>query len=928
MTDHRLTATAADDAALRAQVRRAGELLGEVLRSQAGPGIFGYVEEFRQGYISLRERDDPELRASLHRRAASLPATALTEVVRAFAIYFNLANLLEELHAHRSRRQQVRSGEELWVGSFERTLQELRAEGMDAGDLDSLLRRLSYTPVFTAHPTEAKPRAVLEALRRLFTLFEELAGPDLDEERREALESAARRDIQTLWKTEELRRKRPTVEDEIRNGLYYFRESLFAAVPRVYRNLERAMHRVYGHDVEVPPVVSFGTWIGGDRDGNPGVTARETRYALRMGAREILAEYLRRTERLMRELSFSSHWCTPSAELIESLETDAAALAAHTGEQPERFVEEPYRRKLYLMRGRLMAMHEQLQTELRLRAERSERPALAYRDADAFIADIELIRRSLAGHGDAAVADAGLKDLLRLAQTFGFQAARLDLREESSRHEACLASLMAEARIADDYTALDEAARVELLNRQLAEPERLQAAAAAVQTLPAETVTTLDSLRVVAEMQRILGAEAFGSYVISMTHAVSDVLEVLLLMRLTGVFPKTTGVCPLRVAPLFETVADLEHIEPVLEGLFEQPVYREFLERAGGGQEVMLGYSDSCKDGGILASRWQLYRAQQRVVALCDRHGIDCVLFHGRGGTVGRGGGPTHAAILSQPADTVRGRIKFTEQGEMIFAKYSNPETAVHELALGITGTLKASGKGTPVPDAYADTAARLAADGERFYRDVTENTDGFFDYFYEATPIAEIGELNIGSRPSHRRPQDRSKDSIRAIPWVFAWAQSRHTLPGWLGVGAALAPACEDPDTLARLREMYQEWPHFAVFLDSVQMSLCKADMGIARAYADLCADAELADRVYGIIREEHERAVAAVLTVIGGEEPLDDNPVLKRSLARRRPYLDPLNHIQTVAVERHRRDVETDWLDPLLRTINAIAAGMRNTG
>lgn len=920
--------TAADDAALRAQVRRAGELLGDVLRSQASPGVFDYVEELRQGYIRLRERDDPELRRRLRQRVESLPAATLTEVVRAFAIYFNLANLLEELHAHRSRRERVRAGDTLWQGSFERSLQEMKAEGVDAAELRRQLQRLSYTPVFTAHPTEAKPRSVLEGLRRLFMLFEALAEPDLADDRRAELESMARRDIQVLWKTEELRRKRPTVEDEIRNGLYYFRESLFAAVPRIYRGMEWALARVYGDEAPaVPPVLSFGTWIGGDRDGNPAVTARESRYALRMGAREILVEYLRRTERLMRELSFSTRWCTPSAELMESLERDAAALAAHTGERPERFVGEPYRRKLYLMRGRLLAMHDQLQTELRLRAERSERPAVAYRDADAFIEDIEVIRRSLAGHGDSEVADAGIKDLLRLAQTFGFQLARLDLREESGRHEECLASLLAEAGITKDYAALDEAARVDLLTRQLSEPERLQAAAQS-ESLPPDVITTLDSLRVVAEMQHVLGAQAFGSYVISMTHAVSDVLEVLLLMRLTGVYPKTPGVCPLRVAPLFETLVDLEHIEPVLDGLFEQPVYRDFLERSGGGQEVMLGYSDSCKDGGILASRWLLYRAQQRVVALCDRYRIDCVLFHGRGGTVGRGGGPTHAAILSQPADTVRGRIKFTEQGEMIFAKYSNPETAVHELTLGISGTLKASSTSDPVPEPHAETAAELATASERFYREITEDTEGFFDYFYEATPIAEIGELNIGSRPSHRRPQERSKGSIRAIPWVFAWGQSRHTLPGWLGVGAALAPACEDPELRGRLREMYREWPYFAVFLDSVQMSLSKADMDIARAYADLCSDRGIGDRIYAAIREDYERTVAAVLSIIDGREPLDDNPVLKRSLARRRPYLDPLNQIQTVAIARHRRDAETDWLDPLLRSINAIAAGTRNTG
>jgi phosphoenolpyruvate carboxylase len=400
-------------------------------------------------------------------------------------------------------------------------------------------------------------------------------------------------------------------------------------------------------------------------------------------------------------------------------------------------------------------------------------------------------------------------------------------------------------------------------------------------------------------------------------------LALLWLMRATGVYEPGAGTPPLAIAPLFETVADLEHIEPVLDGLLGQPAYRAFLEAQGDGtrrQEVMLGYSDSCKDGGIMASRWQLYKAQQLAVAVCDKHEVDSLLFHGRGGTVGRGGGPTHQAIVSQPPGTVRSRIKFTEQGEMIFAKYSNPETAVHELTLGITGTLKASGFATDDTD-HSRIASALSDTGEAFYRRLTEDTDGFFDYFYAATPTAEIGALNIGSRPGHRKAV-RGKSSIRAISWVFAWAQSRHTLPGWLGVGTALNDAGIDNDELVAL---YRDWPYFRTIIDSVQMSLAKADLRIAATYAEL---APAQNAIFESIKAEYERAVERILAITGETALLDDDAVLKRSLDRRRPYLDPLNHIQITALTRYREGGDRVWLDPVLRSINAIAAGMRNTG
>ena len=915
------TDQAEHDQALRAQVRAAGALLGDVLRAQATDGVFDTVETLRRGYIDLREAEDPERRAELQRLVESLPPETMTEVTRAFAIYFNLANLLEELHAHRTRRALAERDSPQWVGSFNRSIGALAEAGLDREAVLERLAPLSFVPVFTAHPTEAKPRAVLDALRRLFEWFHELSFGQPDDARRAAIEEHIRQNIQVLWKTEEVRGSRPTVADEIRNGLYYFRASLFEAVPRIYRNLERALANHYGDGPEPPPVLTFGSWIGGDRDGNPYVTARETRYALRMQAREVLSEYLRRIDTLASRLSFSARWCTPSDEFWERLEAEERLIAAHTGARAERFAAEPYRRKLYLMRQRIAAMVDQLQTELRLRAERSERSALAYPDAAALLDEIRVMRESLIGHGDRSIADDGIKDLQRLVETFGFHLARLDLREESTRHTECVDELLRGLGVADDYAERDDDARVALLTAEL---ERERAPRIDRVDVSGPVSDTLASLAVVREFSRTLGADVFGSYVISMTHSVSDVLALLWLMRVTGVHePGQETPPPLAIAPLFETVADLEHIEPVLDALLAHPAYRDFL--AAGTrmrQEVMLGYSDSCKDGGIMTSRWQLYRAQQLAVAVCERHDADCVLFHGRGGTVGRGGGPTHQAIVSQPPNTVRSHIKFTEQGEMIFAKYSNKETAVHELTLGITGTLEASGPQNADAD-HSEVAGQLADAGERRYRALTERTDGFFDYFQSATPTAEISALNIGSRPGSRPASGTpSKDSIRAISWVFAWAQSRHTLPGWLGMGAALSESGVDVETLRRL---YREWPYFATIVDSVQMSLAKADMRIAATYAALAGPHQ---PVFDAIRAEYERAVDGVLAITGEAELLDDDTVLKRSLDRRRPYLDPLNHIQIVALKRYREAGDRVWLDPVLRSINAIAAGMRNTG
>ncbi|MGD2116839.1 MAG: phosphoenolpyruvate carboxylase, partial [Chromatiales bacterium] len=543
---------------------------------------------------------------------------------------------------------------------------------------------------------------------------------------------------------------------------------------------------------------------------------------------------------------------------------------------------------------------------------------------------------SLISHGDEAATRGSLQDLIWLAETFGFHLTHLDIRQESTVHSNAVAEILQHCDSAPEYSTLDESQRMDVLGR-LIQDGKFQLSR---EQLSDETRQVLEVFDVISEMRKEVSPNAFGQYVISMTHQASHIMEVMFLARCTGLI-KTGGKkmhCALQISPLFETIEDLSHIEPVLNRLLENTVYREMLKSSGNLQEVMLGYSDSAKDGGITASAWNLYQAQRRVIEIGNRYDAEIRMFHGRGGTVGRGGGPTHDAIMSQPAGTVTGQIKFTEQGEVLSYKYSNTETAVYELTMGITGLMQASLNlvKKPLPDnpEYLDIMATLAQSGENHFRQLTEQSEGFLDYFYEATPVTEISHLNIGSRPSHRAKGDRSKASVRAIAWVFGWAQSRQTLPAWYGLGKALDDWQKaDPDNLAKLQKMFEEWPFFRSLLSNTQMALYKSEMNIARDYAQLCKDDDVGNNIFALINEEYRRCCESIVSVAGIKSLLEDSPVLQLSLSRRDPYLDPLNYIQLSLLRRTRQDEITEqekstWFTPLLRSINAIATGMRNTG
>ncbi|WP_130537840.1 phosphoenolpyruvate carboxylase [Thiomicrorhabdus indica] len=923
------------DKQLRARVKLLGNILGQVIERQVGRETFDAVEKLRQGYIKLQKEDDPALRAELAEFIQQQEPEQLNMIIRAFNLYFSLVNLAEEEHQYYERQSQLKSDGPLWTGSVLNTIGEFKEQGLNGEQVQTLLGKLNYIPVFTAHPTESKRRSVMDNLRRVFLDIGALNEAEAlnNDYAKDSIYQQLESQVQVLWQTDEVRRQKPTVEDEIRNGIYYFRQSLFNAVPTVYRYMDRALAKHYSEDdIEVPNFLTFGSWIGGDRDGNPFVTHETTVRALLLQTRAVIYEYEKRVFDLSSKLTHSRYLCNISKKVVNRATiVDADLIKKVFKKRPERFKDEPYRRFLYLILGRLretLAYIEDL-----LADEKSEKSQFAYSNEGQFLEDLEMIYDSLCSHGDKNVADEELLDLIRLVKTFGFYLMRLDIRQESTVHTDAVADLLQHLGI--DYNALSEEERMELLAKHVASPTIID-----TQHLALDKMTTevLEVFHVMRKMRQEISPKAFNNYVISMTHSASHVMEVLFLAHQAGLAGYNAGkpYCHINISPLFETIVDLEHIVPVTKALFDNQTYKELLESAGNQQEIMLGYSDSAKDGGNLSSSWSLYQAQQQIMELADQSGVDCRLFHGRGGTLARGGGPTHHAILSQPTGTVRGSIKFTEQGEVLSYKYSNSETAMYEISLGVTGLMKASlGLVKELPKdqpEYLSAMQKLAQDGEACYRQLTDHTDGFFDFFYEATPVTEIGLLNIGSRPSHRKKGNLSKESIRAIPWIFGWAQARMTFPAWQGTGYALDNWISEHGD-AQLKEMYTNWPFFRAMISNIQMALYKTNLKIGAQYTELGQNQDQAQDVYHQIADEHVRAVQRILEVSGNEYLMAETPSIALSLKRRNPYLVPLNNIQIALLRRFKAPDATEeqqekWLSPLLNSINAIAAGMRNTG
>ena len=932
---------AKSDQELRSRVKMLGKLVGNVLLKHEGPEVFHAVESLRTGFIQLRRRNSEPRRNALMKLIDGLNPYTVNQVIRAFTIYFNLVNIAEEDFLHRQRRASVqKQGHAAWVGSFYHTLEEFREQDISADELQTLLDKLSYKPVFTAHPTESRRRTVMHHQRVVFTLIDQLTDPRLGQFERDDLVDSLQLQIETLWLTNEVRGSKPTVADEIKMGLHYFQLSLFEAVKTDYRYLERAIVRTYGEDdignpiVRVPSFIEFGSWIGGDRDGNPFVTPEVTRMALRMQSEEILSEHLRLIRSLGQVLTMSTRWFTPSDDFMRRLSVDEAMGVKSFDQRRDQFADEVYRRKLYHMHYRLQKNRAVIRNQMR--AMETPENEHAYQHVQEFLDDLYSIRDSLISHGEFSAANGDLKDVIRIAETFGFHMVALDVRQESTRHTLAVSEILAQTGLVD-YDSLDEAQRLEFLSAQMAGNERPKIDR---ERLDDDNRNTLELFDTIVEMRQQIGHDCIGSYVISMTHQASHIMEVMYLGFLAGLVGRDEQdyFCNLEIAPLFETIDDLGHIDLVLDTLLQNQVYKSLLLKSGGMQEVMLGYSDSCKDGGIMSAAWGLYQAQHKVIQITQRHGVKCRMFHGRGGTITRGGGPTHEAIMAQPPNTVFGQIKFTEQGEVLSHKYGNAETANYELAMGITGLMKASigilREDNADYDKYHPFMQQLSDLSEQFYRQLTDDTEGFFEYFYEATPVSEIGLMNIGSRPSHRRKGDRSKSSVRAIPWVFGWSISRHMMPAWYGVGYSISEWLQSrAGTLKQLREMNRKWPFFAAMISNLQMSLFKSDMRTALEYSKLCQNQELGRNIFGMIHRENKRTIDRVLEIANIKSLLANDQVLTLSLTRRDPYLDPLGYLQIDLLKKYRDESQSEqdrlqWQAALLSSINAIAAGLRNTG
>jgi phosphoenolpyruvate carboxylase len=900
--------------------RLLGRMLGETIRAQVGEAMLETIERIRQTAVRFRRsehdtahlQDAAAIKAELEAQLDALDLEQTLHVVRAFSHFSLLANLAEDAHEHRRTAAPAAAPR---PGSFAHALDRLKGRSAEA--LIRWFARARVSPVLTAHPTEVRRQSVLDCEREIARL---LAAPRGAARDRALREEALRREILRLWLTALLRLARLEVADEIANGLAYFRASFLAELPRLYAELEDLLRDRFalGKPPRLAPFLAIGSWIGGDRDGNPNVTGEVLRLALGRQSRLILEHALAEVNLLGKELALSSR--------IRAAPEAVMALARSSGDESPYRRDEPYRRALSGIYARLAASYTSITGDAPPLAPVAVRPA--YASAEDFAADLDTIAQSLEAQGAGLLAQGRLRALIRAVSVFGFHLAPLDLRQSSDVHEEVVAELLARAGVEPDYAALDEAARAALLARELGGPRPLRSPHLEYSPLAARELAVLDAA---AEGTKRLGPRAVPHYVISHCDSLSDLLEVALLLREAGLL-RPGGPAPLGldIVPLFESIADLERAGDVLDRALSLPLYRGWIEGRGNECEVMLGYSDSNKDGGYLASNWALYKAETALVEVCRRHGVRLRLFHGRGGTVGRGGGPSYDAILAQPAGSVDGALRLTEQGEVIASKYADPDSARHNLEVLAAAALEASlaERGAEADARDMQIMEELSALAFAEYRALVKDTPGFLDYFRASTPIAEIAGLNIGSRPAARRATERIED-LRAIPWVFSWSQCRLMLPGWYGFGGALEHWIhQQRGTLDELRAMHARWPFFRSVLSNMDMVLGKTDLGIASRYAELVEDEALRKRVFGRIAGEWRLARKWLLAILEREEFLADNP-LARSIRARFPYLDPLNHLQVGLLRRLRAGDRDERAQRALHlTINGLAAGLRNTG
>ncbi|SFB91238.1 phosphoenolpyruvate carboxylase [Massilia yuzhufengensis] len=917
------------DAPLKEDIRLLGRLLGDVLRDQEGEAVFQVVETIRQTAVRFRREDDPKAGEELTALLRQLTRDQTISVVRAFSYFSHLANIAEDQHHIRRRRAHLMRGADPRQGSVGYALCKLRDAGVPQDVVEGFFKDALISPVLTAHPTEVQRKSILDAEHDIARLLAERdRGLTPKELQRNGQLLHAR--IATLWQTRMLRYSKLTVADEIDNALSYYRITFLREVPGLYDDIEAEIATRYGGDAPQlgnAQYLQMGSWIGGDRDGNPNVNADTMRHALVRQSSTILDFYLEEVHTLGAELSTSTLMVavTPAMQALADASTD---LSPHRSD-------EPYRRALIGIYARLAATARELGVDHILRKEVGHAPP--YQDAGEFAADLDVLADSLRANHGAVLVEPRLAGLTRAARIFGFHLASLDMRQSSDVHERVLAELFARAGGTPDYAALAEEEKIKLLLAELAQPRPLYSA---FESYSDETNSELGILRAARDIRQRYGSRAIRNYIISHTETVSDLLEVLLLQKETGLMRASTGASDVMVIPLFETIPDLQRAAGIMDEWMALPLVAGIVEKQGRLQEVMLGYSDSNKDGGFLTSNWELYQAELKLVDVFAAKNVKLRLFHGRGGTVGRGGGPSYDAICAQPPGTVNGQIRLTEQGEIIASKFSNPEIGRRNLELLVAATLEASLSPHAADDAsnaklarFEGVMAELSERAYRAYRNLVYETPGFTDYFFEGTPIAEIAELNLGSRPASRKSTRRIED-LRAIPWGFSWGQCRLLLPGWYGFGTAVSGWLQDGEReqrLALLQEMFGAWPFFATLLSNMDMVLAKTDLAIASRYAGLVADVELRERIFRRITAEHGETLRCLESITGTSERLVGNPLLARSIQNRFAYLDPLNHLQVELI--HRRRKLGDNADPRVHrgihlSINGVAAGLRNTG
>jgi phosphoenolpyruvate carboxylase len=930
------------DQPLFEDIRYLGRLLGDVVREQEGDAVFDIVETIRQTAVRFRREDDSTAVQALEKQLRGLSPEQTVSVVRAFSYFSHLANIAEDRHRNRRHRIHALAGAAPRPGTIAYALERLMKAGAAATPvLQQFFNEALIVPVLTAHPTEVQRKSILDAQHDVARLLAE-RDQQLTTRERANNESLLRARVTSLWQTRMLRDARLSVADEIENALSYYRATFLEEIPQVYADIETALAE-HGLAARLPAFFQMGSWIGGDRDGNPNVTAETLNLAIEHQAAVIFEHYLEQVHKLGAELSVSNLLSGSNERLKE--------LAEASPDQSPHRTDEPYRRAL-------IGIYTRLGASVRVRlgegtvplrsAGRGAPPlrATPYADAAEFVGDLHVLLDSLAEHHGASLATPRLAPLVRAAEVFGFHLASIDLRQSSDIHEAVIAELLSRAGVEADYAALPEADKLRVLLAELAQPRLLRSPYVEYSDLVKSELGVLEGARMTREK---FGARAVRNYIISHTETVSDLVEVMLLQKETGLLQGRLGDvleparAGLMVIPLFETIPDLRNAPHIMRDLLALPGIDSIIEHQGNEQEVMLGYSDSNKDGGFLTSNWELYRAELALVSLFNERNLTLRLFHGRGGTVGRGGGPTYQAILSQPPGTVDGQIRLTEQGEVIASKFGNPEIGRRNLETVIAATLEASllphGNATEQLPVFEETMQILSDDAMQAYRALVYETPGFTDYFFQSTPIAEIAQLNIGSRPASRKLQDpkhRKIEDLRAIPWGFSWGQCRLLLTGWYGFGSAvggwLDAASSDAERarrLTQLRKMHKTWPFFSNLLSNMDMVLAKTDLAVASRYAQLVPDKKLRKHVFERIVAEWERTSNVLSEITGKQQRLADNPLLARSIKNRFPYLDPLNHLQVELLKRYRAGDTNERLRRGIHlTINGIAAGLRNTG